>query len=329
VQEEHSPPGRTTVHADAPVGVGPSDIPLGARERQLATTEVSSPTTEAWRRFYHNWAALISLSVIVIAVVMAAFAPFMHTSSPLSLDFNSLDQGPSPMHWFGTDGTGHDQYSRLLYGLRVPLIVGIVGTFVTVVLGTLLGIVSGYFGGVVDGLLSRFTDVIFAFPGFTLALIVVSLFGPALDPYFGGGGRVIILTLVFAIVSWPPLMRFVRSLALTMKEQQFVEAARTVGTSHWGIMFRHLLPNMWGLILVQASFIVVSVVSTETVLSIFGLGVEPPNPDLGAMLYEGVQRIGFNYWEVIVPSIALTIIILAFTFLADGVRDAVDPRSRS
>jgi len=267
------------------------------------------------------------LTVIIVTIIMAAFAPFMHTTSPLALDFNSLDQGPSLGHWFGTDGTGHDQYSRLLYGMRVPLIVGIVGTFVTVVLGALLGVVSGYFGGTVDSLLSRFTDVIFAFPGFTLALIVISLFGPALDPYFGGAGRVIILTIVFAIVSWPPLMRFVRSLALTMKEQQYVEAARTVGTSHWNIMFRHLLPNMWGLVLVQASFIVVAVISTETVLSIFGLGVEPPNPDLGAMLYEGVQRIGFNYWEVIIPSIALTIIILAFTFLADGVRDAVDPRS--
>jgi oligopeptide transport system permease protein len=327
VVQQDSSPRRSPLQADTQLGIGAANPLAGADDSALTTTTVSSPARDSWRRFRHNWAALASLTVIVVAIIMAAFAPFMHTASPLALDFNSLDQGPSPGHWFGTDGTGHDQYSRLLYGLRVPLIVGIVGTFVTVVLGTLLGVVSGYFGGVVDGLMSRFTDVIFAFPGFTLALIVVSLFGPALDPYFGGGGRVIILTLVFALVSWPPLMRFVRSLALTMKEQQFVEAARTVGTSHWGIMFRHLLPNMWGLILVQASFIVVAVISTETVLSIFGLGVEPPNPDLGAMLYEGVQRIGFNYWEVLVPSIALTIIILAFTFLADGVRDAVDPRS--
>lgn len=323
-------PSENVLHAEAQSELAGGAAPLAAAAaEELPVSRVSSPGRDAWRRFRRNWAAMVSLTVIVVLLFAAIFAPFMHTSGPLVQDYGATDYGPNAQHWFGTDGIGRDQYSRLIYGLRVPLIVGLVGTSITVVLGALIGVVSGYFGGIVDSLFSRFTDVMFAFPGFLLALIVVSLFGPAFDPYFGGGGRVILLTIVFAIVSWPPLMRFVRSLALSLKQQQYVEAARTSGSNHLRIIGRHLLPNMWGLILVQSSFVVVSVISTETVLSIFGLGVEPPNPDLGQMLYDGVQRLGSSYWEVLFPSIVLTIMILAFTFVGGGIRDAVDPRMNS
>jgi len=270
---------------------------------------------------------MISGITIIALIVMAIFAPFLHSADPLAQNYDALGIGPTWQHWFGTNGLGQDQYSRVLYGLRVPLIVGIVGTVITVILGAFFGVIAGYFGGVIDQLLARFTDVIFAFPGFTLALIVVSLYGDALN-FLGGSGRVVILTIVFAIVGWPGLMRFVRSLALTMKEQQFVEAARTSGSSSWKIMTQHLLPNMYGVILVQASFLVVFFVTTEAVLSILGLGVTPPNPDIGQMLFDGVQNMGTNYWQMIFPTMFLTIIILAFTFFGDGVRDAVDPRGQ-
>lgn len=307
--------------AAAPLAAGVAD--------GLTSTRVSSPRADAWRRFRRNWAAMISLVVVAIIVIMAVLAPFMRTSDPLAQDYTALYHGISWSHWMGTDALGRDMYSRLLYGVRVPLIVGLVGTLITVVIGVLIGVAAGYAGGAIDSLFSRFTDVMFAFPGFLLALIVVSLFGPSLDPYLGGGGRVVILTIVFALVSWPPLMRFVRSLALGLKELQFIEAARAVGTGSWKIIYQHLLPNMVGLILVQASFVVVGVISTETVLSIFGLGVEPPNPDLGQMLYDGSQHLGFTYLEVLFPSILLTVLILAFTFIGGGVRDAVDPRNNS
>jgi peptide/nickel transport system permease protein len=272
---------------------------------------------------------MISLGVILILILMAVLAPFMHTTPFWKVDFTAIDSAPTPQHWFGSDQIGRDEYSRVVYGMRVPLAVAIIGTIITVAVGTVLGMVAGFIGGVVDGGLSRFTDLMFAFPGFTLALIVVSSFGLAADKISPGGtGRVVLLTLVFALVSWPPLMRFVRSLALTLKEQQFVEAARTSGTSSWNIMRRHLLPNMYGVILVQAAFIAVAVISTETVLAIFGLTVQEPNPDLGAMLYEGVQRVQTAYWEVLFPGLTLAVLILAFTFVADGVRDAVDPRGR-
>lgn len=323
-------PSDNLLHVSGERELGGDAPAAGADADEFASTRLSSPARDAWRRFRRNWAAMISLGIILLFILMAVFAPFMHTSDITRQDVNALAVGPNWQHWMGTDQNGRDTYSRLVFGLRVPLVVGIIGTAITVIIGTLLGVVSGYVGGLIDGLLSRFTDLMFAFPGFTLALIVVSLFGPAADKLgLGGTGRVIILTIVFALVSWPPLMRFVRSLALSMKEQQFVEAARTSGTRHWGIMWRHLLPNMWGLILVQGAFIVVGVISTETVLSIFGLTVQPPNPDLGAMLYEGVQNIGLSYWLVIFPGLVLAVLIVAFTFVADGFRDAIDPRART
>lgn len=302
--------------------------PAGVEDQEIVESRISSPLRDATRRFTHNWAAMLSLIIIVILCIMAAFAPFMHTMNPLASDYSHLNSNPGAGHWFGTDGVGRDYYSRTLYGLRVPLIVGILGAAITTFLGALLGVVSGYFGGAVDSLLSRFTDLMFAFPGFLLAFIVVAMYGQAADSIFpAGSGRVIMLIFVFGIVGWPGLMRFVRSLALSMREQQFIEAAKTSGTRSWSILTRHLLPNMYGLILVQASFLIVGFVYTEAVLSIFGLGVEPPSPDLGQMIWDGTQVLSLNPWEAIIPSIFLTIIIVAFTFLGDGVRDAVDPRS--
>jgi oligopeptide transport system permease protein len=311
-------------------GIAAADeIQIQSPEAQVLATRVSSPTKDAWRRFKQNWAALISLTIIGLLILAAIFAPFLHTQNPLVLDYGFLNAAPNGSHWFGTDGVGRDEYSRLLFGLRVPLEVGMIGAAITLVIGSLIGVISGYAGGIIDSLLSRFTDVMFAFPSFLLALISVSLFGQSLDNQFPSSGRIIILTIVFSIVSWPPLMRFTRSLAFALKEQQFVEAARTCGSSHWSIIRRHLLPNMWGLLLVQASFVVVGVIGTEAILSILGLGVPAPYPDLGRMLYDGQTVMDLNYWEVLIPSAFLTILILSFTFLGDGLRDAIDPRMNS
>jgi ABC-type dipeptide/oligopeptide/nickel transport system permease subunit len=193
-----------------------------------------------------------------------------------------------------------------------------------VFLGSVLGVAAGYFGGVVDSALARFTDLVFAFPAFLLALIVVSLYGPALDPYFGGAGRVILLSVIFALVSWPVLMRVVRALSQRIRQEPYVEAARVCGGKPWKIIWRHFLPNVVGLVLVQGAFIAVGLISVEAVLSILGLGVQPPNPDLGATLNEGVQHMGFNGWEVFFPALILTVLVLGLTFIGDGLRDALD-----
>jgi len=333
-RQEDTMPGRPLRGVEGGAGLeAPSSNEVAALgpEAVSVATRVSSPGRDAWRRFRRNRAAMLSLGFILLMVIMAAFAPFMHTVSPVTPDYGAIDAGPSGAHWFGADELGRDIYSRLVYGFRVPLLVGLIGTLVTVAMGTTMGVCSGFFGGIIDSVLARVTDAFFAFPAFLLALLSVALFGSALDPVFGGAGRVILLTIVFAGVSWPPLMRFVRSLALAMREQQFVEAARTAGSSNYKIIRRHLLPNMFGLILVQAALLTATIVYTETTLSIFGLGIEPPAPDPGQMLYDAQQQLfasvpGGIYSELIFTSLFLVALLVAFTFVGDGVRDAVDPR---
>ncbi|HEX6509738.1 MAG TPA: ABC transporter permease [Chloroflexota bacterium] len=304
-----------------------TDLLEADEARRAAATRISSPSRDAVRRFMRNWAAVLSVAVVAVLIVMSIFAKYMHTTDPTALDYNALSQGPSPAHWFGTDTEGRDEYTRILYGLRVPFVVSFVGTFLTVVLGMLFGLVAGLYGGRVDSLVSRFTDFMFAFPAFLLTIIIVTLYGGWFDQNFPNGeGRAIILTAVFALVSWPPLMRFVRSLALSLKEQQFIEAARTSGTTNWRIITRHLVPNVWGLVLVQGALTVAYIIGTEAVLSILGQGVNEPNPDLGTMLYDGAKYMYTNGWLAFFPSLFLTILILAFTFIGDGIRDAVDPR---
>lgn len=323
-------PSQSLLHVEAGMELGANEPLPAVEEDEFRSTRVSSPSRDAWRRYRRNWAAMLSVAIVVVLVVFAIFAHFMHTMDPSYADFTAIQQAPSAHHWFGTDMIGRDTYSRLVFALRIPLVIAFIGTIVTLIIGTVLGLVSGYIGGLADSAISRFTDLMFAFPGFLLSLIVISLFGPSVDKLgMGGIGRVFLLTVVFGLVSWPALMRFVRSLALSLKEQQFVEAARTSGSGAWAIMRRHLLPSMYGLILVQAGFIVVAVISNETVLAIFGLTVQEPNADLGTILYNGVQNIGAGYWLVLFPGLVLAVLILAFTFATDGVRDAVDPRSRA
>lgn len=328
--EGHPPLPTQTVTYGEIAEPGSSAVGLEAEQTQETTrAQIRTPWKDALRRFTRNWAAVISVIVIVILILAAIFAPLLHTTDPTTLDYNALNQGPTLQHWFGTDPEGRDEYSRMLFGLRIPFIIGFSGTFITLILGLAFGMLAGYFGGVADALLARFTDFMFAFPAFLLIIIIVSLFGGTFDQHFPNGvGRAIILTLVFALVSWPPLMRFVRSLALSLKEQQFVEAARTVGTTPLKIITRHLVPSVWGLVLVQASFFIASIISTEAVLSIIGLGVNQPTPDLGSMLYDGAQYMDANAWGAFFPSLFLTILIVAFTFIGDGIRDAVDPRMR-
>ncbi len=283
---------------------------------------------DATRRFRQNRAAVSSTVVVLILIFAAIFAHFLHTTDPLALDLNSINQAPSTSHWFGTDPEGRDEYTRILYGLRIPLIVSFVGTALTLIVGVLFGLAAGYYGGVIDSILSRFTDLMFAFPGFLLSIIIVTLFGPTLDSDFPNGvGRAILLTCVFALVSWPPLMRFVRSLALTLKEQQYVEAARVIGTSDSKIILRHLATNTYGLVMVQAALTVSFIIGAETVLSILGLGVQQPAPDLGSMLYDGTTYMDANGWGLLFPCIFVTVLIVAFIFIGNGIRDAVDPRS--
>jgi ABC-type dipeptide/oligopeptide/nickel transport system permease subunit len=328
--------------SDSHAGNAPAEPGVSARAEEYgaafgaaflaeqATIKPTSLSREAFYRFRQNRLALASLVVLLILLLLAVFANLLPlqspTTHPMGADF-VVDGGPSSAHWLGTDANGFDLFSRLIYGMRPSFAVGIIGQVITTILGVLFGVVAGFYGGWIDSLLARVTDLIFAFPSFLLAFLVVALFGPQYGQLLGGSGIVVLITIVFALVGWPFLMRFVRGLTLSLREQQFIEAARTVGTPNWKIITKHILPSVWGLVMVQTTFGVGAYIGNEAVLSLLGLGVQKPNADLGVMVAEGINNLSLNAVEAIAPSVLLTVIIVAFAFLGDGLRDAIDPRS--
>jgi peptide/nickel transport system permease protein len=302
---------------------GESRVPLSAEVEELRPISL---TRRAVWRFMDNRLAVVSLIVLVVLILLALLASFMPLIDPTVGDPFNQDAFPSRPHLLGTDSSGHDMLSAIIFGLRPALAVGIIGQVIATIIGVAVGVVAGYFGGWVDAVLSRFTDLVFALPTFLLAFLTVAVLGPSWDNLFGGTGRIILITIVFGFVGWPPLMRFVRALALSMKEQQFIEAAHSIGTSPLKMIIRHILPNTWGLVLVQATFGIGNFIYNETTLSLLGLGVQPPNPDLGSLVSIGAQHININWMESIVPAAILAMLVVGFAFLGDGLRDAVDPR---
>lgn len=282
---------------------------------------------QALRRFMANRLAVLSVVVLVLLVAVALLANLLPLIDPTIGDPFNQDSYPTHLHLLGTDSSGHDTLSAIIFGLRPALAVGIIGQVVATLVGVTIGVVAGYYGGWIDSVLSRFTDLVFALPTFLLAFLTVAVLGSDWDNLFGGSGRIVLITIVFGLVGWPPLMRFVRALTLSYKEQQFVEAAHSIGTHPLKIITRHILPNTWGLVLVQATFGVGGFIYNETTLSLLGLGVQPPNPDLGELIAIGAQHIDINWTESVFPAFVLAVLVVTFAFLGDGLRDAIDPRA--
>jgi len=285
-----------------------------------------SPTRRALRRFMAHRPALVSLVALAVLLLLAAGAPLLPLHNPTTPDANLVADGPPTGHnWLGTDGAGLDVFSRLVYGMRPTFVVGIVGQVITTLIGVALGVTGGYYGGWVDAALTRLTDLAFAFPSLLLAFLVVKLFGDAWTGVAGGAGLALLITVAFALVGWPGLMRFTRGQTLSLREQEFVEAARALGVPERRVIARHILPNIWGLVLVQATFGVGAYIGGEAVLSALGLGVQKPTADLGVMVQEGMAQLSANAVEAIAPSVLLTVITVAIAFVGDGLRDALDP----
>ncbi|MGH2344833.1 MAG: ABC transporter permease, partial [Chloroflexota bacterium] len=286
----------------------------------IPEVQPTSLSREALRRFRANRLAMASLLVLIALIAAALLANFLPLIDPTVNDPFHQDSFPSRLHLLGTDSSGHDLLSAIIFGLRPALAVGIVGQVVATILGVGIGVAAGFYGGRLDAVLSRFTDFVFALPTFLLAFLTVAVLGPDWDTFFGGTGRIVLITIVFGLVGWPPLMRFVRALTLSFKEQQFVEAAHSVGTPRWKIITRHILPNTWGLVLVQATFGIGGFIYNETTLSLLGLGVQPPNPDLGSLVSSGAQHIDINWLESVAPAAVLAVLVVSFAFLGDGLR---------
>ncbi|MCC6616932.1 MAG: ABC transporter permease [Anaerolineae bacterium] len=279
------------------------------------------------RRLMTNRLAVVSLIVVILLVLIATLGPAIYTASPITPDYKAINQVPTAEHLLGTDNLGRDTLARLIYGLRVSLIVAFYVELLNISLGATLGLLAGYFGGLLDVIVTRIADILFAFPGLLLAILVAATFGPAVTEQFGGIGRLLLVTGSLSLVSWPLMARLVRSQTLTLKEQEFVTAARSLGASDRRIMLTYILPNVAGIILVSSTLDIASVVVNEAVLSLLGLGIQPPDPSIGKMITDATPFLDANPLQVFFPSFALMLIVLGVSFVGDGLRDATDPQS--
>jgi ABC-type dipeptide/oligopeptide/nickel transport system permease subunit len=271
-----------------------------------------------WRRFARNRGALFGLLVFVAVLVMAVLAPVLAPYDPLAQGVGPSLQGPSLQHWAGTDSFGRDIMSRVIYGARIALVVGILAVLLALCIGVSLGLAAGYYGGVVDALIMRVMDGLFAFPIIILAIAMMAIVG------FGVGNLIVAVAVGFIA----PFARVTRGDVLAVKEEPYVEAARLAGVRSSAVMFRHVLPNVLAPVIVQGALRVSGAIITEAGLSFLGLGPPPPTPVWGSMIAEGRNFIVMAPHVSTLPGIALMVTIVGLNLLGDGLRDALDPRLR-
>jgi len=278
-----------------------------------------TPLQKAHRRFLRHRPAIAGTIILVIIVVGAIFAPFVAPQDPTAIDLELVDQPPSVHHWLGGDRSGRDVWSRVIYGIRVSLVVGFGAVGLYVLIGTLLGLFSGFAGGAVDQLLMRLTDTVLSIPTLLLVIVFASVVGPSLYSVIAAIG----------LLGWPGTARIVRGQVLSLREAEFVMAARALGARSAHIAARHLLPNLFGPLTVVATFGVANAILLEAALSFLGLGVQPPTPSLGGMINQARAPSVLHDipWLWIPPGIVIALTVLAVNFVGDGLRDALDPRS--
>jgi peptide/nickel transport system permease protein len=239
-------------------------------------------------------------------------------------------------YWLGTDDLGRDMLARLMQGILISIAVALLVEVVDVGMGITVGVLAGFHGGAIDQVLARFTDIIFAFPGLLFIILVAGIWGGWADttlsniPVIGANGnaRLLVVSLALAFVAWPLMARYVRGQTLQLKEQQFIEAARTAGTSDMRIILRHIIPNLFSIVVVASTLNIVGTIIGEAGISLLGLGVQTPGSSIGLMIAEAQPLVATYPWEILLPTGVLAIFVLAFSFLGDGLRDAFDPRSK-
>ena len=280
---------------------------------------------DALDRLAKNKAALAGAVVIAVLVVTAILAPWIapYPYDLTNVSVETVNQPPSLAHWMGTDALGRDLLSRLLIGGRISLTVGLVVQVIIICIGVPIGAIAGYFGGRLDNFLMRFTDVMYAFPDLLFVIILMTAFRdtPLAEIWNG----LFIVFFAIGVVLWPTMARLVRGQFLSLREKEFIEAARAVGVSNSRIVIRHLLPNSIGPIIVAVTLGIPQAIMTEAVLSFIGIGVQPPMCSWGSLIQEGFAYITSGPHQVVFPGLAIALTMLSFTFLGDGLRDALDP----
>ena len=311
-----------------------------AAELTLSARKQRSLWRDALWRLLRNRAAIIGMVVVAFFGLVAIFAPLLAPYDPIAFNGGAKNQLLEPV-WtkafgsqyvnpsfiLGTDELSRDILSRIIYGARVSMIVGIVPVSVTFLIGATIGMLSGYAGGWLDNLLMRFTDIVYAFPDLLFVIIIVAtLRDTALGTFWDG---LLLIFVALAIISWVGLARLIRGQVLSLKHREFIEAARCIGASPARIMLRHLFPNVLAPVIVSLAFAIPGYMLTEATLSFLGIGVRPPTSTWGSMINEGFVVFSTTPWPVLLPALCISIILLAFTFVGDGLRDALDPRSRT
>jgi oligopeptide transport system permease protein len=319
----------------------------------MMTEKGTSLWKDAWLRLSHNRAAIVGLIVLVLICLACLILPMIpgFLLDPNSQDLLGKNQPPNPQHWFGTDQLGRDIFSRAVFGGRISILVGLVTTFVAVTIGIVWGALAGYIGGRTDALMMRIVDILYALP----FLVIVILLSVTLQPWTGkltewavqsvagkeasqlriGNVRtwvepitsLVPLFLAIGALSWLTVSRIVRAQVQSVASMDFVEAARSLGLGHGRILFRHILPNTLGPIIVYTTLTIPSVMLFEATLSFLGLGVKPPNSSWGVLIQEGANAMFANPWPLVFPSVLFSLTLFSLNFLGDGLRDALDPKS--
>jgi peptide/nickel transport system permease protein len=284
-----------------------------------ADEPVSSPWRDAWKILRKNKLTMVGLAIIVAFVLIAIFAPAI---APYKYDEGELvmkNKPPSEEHWFGTDYNGRDVFTRVVYGARISLWVGTFSVIGSVVAGTFLGLLAGYYGRWIDMLISRVFDIMLAFPSILLAIAIVAILGPSLQNAL----------LAISIINIPTFGRLVRSRVLSLKEEEYVMAAKAIGMKDSRILLQHILPNSLAPIIVTGTLGIATAIIEAAALGFLGLGAQPPEPEWGKMLADSRQYIQKAPWTVIFPGLSIMLTVLGFNLIGDGLRDALDPRMKN
>lgn len=273
--------------------------------------------TVFWPRLRRNRLAVAGGIVVILLFVISVLAPWLTPHHPSAINAWEVLQPPSWQHWFGTDELGRDVLSRILFGARISLKVGFVAVGIAVALGAVVGLIAGYYGGWTDTLLMRLVDIMLCFPTFFLILAVIAFLQPSIW----------IIMVVIGLTGWMGVARMVRAEVLTVREMDYILAARCIGCSDLRIILRHILPNALSPVLVAATLGVAGAILTESALSFLGIGVQPPTPSWGNILTSGKDYIEFAWWLSLFPGLAILVTVLSYNLLGEGIRDALDPRT--
>lgn len=288
------------------------------KKEEAKRDEFISYWKDVWLRFGQNRGAMIGIVILFIIALFSIFGPFISPYDYQTQDPNNANQEAFGKHYFGTDSLGRDLWSRIWYGAKISLLIALFAVSLDVLIGVTYGFISGYFGGWVDDFMQRLIEIIYAIPNMVIIILMLLWLEPG----------IIAIAVALAITGWIPMARIVRAQVLKLKEQEFVLVARTLGANHFWIMIKHLLPNVMGTIVVAVTFSIPQAIYFEAFLSFIGLGLRPPEASLGVLVNEGFKLLQLFPYQLFWPALVISLIMLAFNLLGDGLRDSLDPKMK-